>query len=272
MSLRNSMSKGALRTSLAGTALAVLLAVVGLTSVVADHDPNEPHATPSFDVDADLRKTAAELEAKLAALNVPDDIASLPRRAEDLGVHQYPTPTFVEMFSDYPGAAVAAVQGRVTRVIRLRHNRAEMESDVTRVIAAKPGVDIKPGPVVLIESMRFEGPPIVLVYNPRRWPLFPGEEGIFLITLHDLRPYEDPPEDHWIPLIDRGIFRVSGDRVMSLTMGTEGTGEKMPGASYDADIEMNTVIDWGQKYQDYPLDKLIAEIVDAARAKGWVVE
>jgi hypothetical protein len=156
-------------------------------------------------------------------------------------------------------------------MLDLKRNRAEMQFEVSRVIAAHPEVDIKPGPIVLVEGMFFEGPPVVLVYDPRRSPLFPGDEGILLITPFDLRPYYDPGEEQWIPLIDRGTYQVMGDRVSALTLGSDGNAEKLPPTN-EVDIEHNAVIDWGVKYRDYPLDQFIAEIVQAARERGWVVE
>lgn len=236
--------------ALAGLALVALLTVAGRPSPLTDDGPRAS-ATP-FDVDASIRRDAADAERRLAELHVrPGDIPSLPRRAYNFGIYQYPMPTFTEMFSDHAGAAEAVVQGRVTKVLRLFHNRAEMEFEATRVLAARPGVEIRAGPIVLVVGMHIEGPPVELVYDPRRAPLFPGDEAILLLTTFDLRPYYDPPYHKWIPLIDRGIYRVSDGKVSALTLGSDGDFERLPTAQ-EADLEFNAVFDWGPEVPGLP--------------------
>ena len=256
--------------ALAGLALLALLTVAGRPGELTDDGPR-PTATPA-DADTAVRQDTAAAEEKFAELHVtPADLQSLPRRAYNFGIYQYPMPTFTEMFTDHPGAAEAVVHGRVTKVLRLFHNRAEMEFEVTRVLAARPGTEIKRGPIVLVEGMNFQGPPAELVYDPRRWPLFPGDEAIFVLTTFDLAPYYVPPYHQWIPLIDRGVYQVSDGKVSALTLGSDGGFEMLP-TEQEADRGANAVFEWGQKYTGYPLDQFVTEIAEAAASRGWAVD
>ena len=268
MSMRSRISTRAGRTALAGAALTVLVAGAGLTAVIANDDGAPPPVpTPVVDAAASAAELKAERQTYVDSLGVPDDLRSLPRKQYDAGLYQEIMPTFADMFGGGQDAAVAAVQGRVTKVLKLRGNRVEVEFDVSRVIAARPGVPIAPGPIVLVEGITFEGPPVMLVYNPRRVPLFPADEGIFLIKPFAPSLYKD----QWIMLMDRGTYQVLGDKVTALTIGSDGNTEKVDASNEDL-VDHNAVIDWGQKYRDYPLEALIGEIVSAAKAQGWVVE
>lgn len=246
-------------------ALVLLTAVVGITAVVANESEAPPEPTPWADGEAEAAAHVANQQAYIDSLKIPmQELASLPRQELDVTLDQAPMDTFEAMFGVGEDTADAVVRGRVTRVLAIRHNRIEVEFEVSRVLAQKQGLSLGRGPLVLVEGVTFEGPPPVLLFNHRRAPLFPGEEGILLI-----RPFiRSEKTGQWIALMDRGTFSVADDRARALTIPSDRRLEEVRSPD---DVETNAVIDWGEKYADYPVGSLTGEIQEAAKAAGWSV-
>ena len=258
------MSTHTVRLTVASAALCGLVLAAAMTGVLAsDGEDAEPPVI--VDADADGLARVARKEAFLESLGVPEDLRSLPRKEVSENLYQPPMPTFADMFGDGPEVASAVAIGRVDKVLALRANRIEVQFTVEEVVASRKGAEITVGPIVLVESVVFEGPPATLLYTDNRVPLFPGDRGLLII-----RPrYPDGvTETQWIVLMDRGMFALQGDQATALTFGSDGDTAKVIAVA-PADVERNAVIDWGLKYKDYSAQLLIDEVTQAASASGW---
>lgn len=259
MTQRYQRIRSARATVLAATLTLVLVGAAGLTAVLAGDEDDVPPPTASERIAA----ISAERQAYIDSLKVPSDLRSLPRKVYEGELAQDTLRTFDDMLGGSQDAAEAVVRGKVGKVLNIRSNRIEVVFEVSDVLARRPDVAIGNGPIVLVQKVTFDGPPLALVYSPRATPLFEGDEGILFIRHRSTQAH-----DEWMALLDRGTYLVDGDTVTAMTLGTDGAAEKRPPDTSDI-VEQNAVIDWAAKYNHYPLSQFTNEVHSAAAIRGW---